>query len=51
MPFGCGPRGEALNIYYKGEGGGFPQVRVVVNLTNLGLSVACPITKSAQTMH
>jgi hypothetical protein len=25
MPFGCGPRGET-QIYYMGEGGGFPQV-------------------------
>jgi hypothetical protein len=51
MPFGCGPRGKALNIYYKGEGGGFPQVRVVVNLMNLNLSMVCPNTKNAQTMH
>jgi hypothetical protein len=38
-------------IYYKGEGGGFPQVRAVVNLVSLSLPVACPNTKSAQTMH
>jgi len=25
MPFGCGPRGE-VKVYYKGEGGGFPQI-------------------------
>jgi hypothetical protein len=25
---------ERHNLYYKGEGGGFPQVRVVVNLVN-----------------
>jgi hypothetical protein len=31
-PFGCGPRGEARNIYYKEEGGGFPQVQAVVSL-------------------
>jgi hypothetical protein len=30
-PFGCGPHGE-VRVYYKGEGGGFPQVRVVVSL-------------------
>jgi hypothetical protein len=30
-----------------GEGGGFPQVRVVVNLVNPKLLVACPSTKGA----
>jgi hypothetical protein len=30
-----------------GEGGGFPQVRAVVNLVSLELPVACPNTKSA----
>ncbi len=30
-----------------GEGGGFPQVRVVVSFVNLGLVVACPSTKGA----
>jgi len=29
-----------------GEGGGFPQVRVVVSLVSLELPVACPNTKS-----
>ncbi len=29
---------ERCNIYYKGEGGGFPQVRAVVNLVCL----SCP---------
>jgi hypothetical protein len=38
-------------IYYKEEGGGFPQVRAVMSLVSLSLSVACPSTKSAQTMH
>jgi len=38
-------------IYYKGEGGGFPQVRAMVNLVNLSLPVARPNTKSAPTMH
>jgi hypothetical protein len=47
--------------YYKGEGGGFPQVRAVVNLVsscmfvvslmNLCMHVARPCTKSAPTMH
>jgi hypothetical protein len=30
-----------------GEGGGFPRVRAVVSLMNLGLLVACPSTKGA----
>jgi hypothetical protein len=38
-------------VYYKGEGGGFPQVRAVVSLMNLCLPVAHLCTKSAQTMH
>jgi hypothetical protein len=42
---------ERHKIYYKGEGGGFPQVRVVMSLVNMSLPVAYPSTKSAQTMH
>jgi len=38
-------------LYYKGEGGDFPQVRVVVNLVNLSLPVVHPNTKGALTMH
>jgi len=38
-------------VYYKGEGDGFPQVRAAMSLMNLGLLVAHPNTKSAQTMH
>jgi hypothetical protein len=38
-------------VYYKGEGGGFPQVRAVVSLVSPKLLVACPSTKNAQTMH
>jgi hypothetical protein len=30
-PFGCGPM-ERCRVYYKGEGGGFPQVWAVVSL-------------------
>jgi len=30
-----------------GEGGGFPQVQVVVNLVNPELPMACPSTKGA----
>ncbi len=28
---------ERHKVYYKGEGGGFPQVRAMVNLVNLNL--------------
>jgi hypothetical protein len=33
MPFGCGPMGRH-RVYYKGEGGGFPQFRSVVSLVS-----------------
>jgi hypothetical protein len=42
---------ERHKVYYKGEGGGFPQVQAVVSLVSPNLPVACPSTKSAQTMH
>jgi hypothetical protein len=32
--------------YYKGEGGGFPQVQIVVSLVSLRLPVARPSTKN-----
>jgi hypothetical protein len=38
-------------VYYKWEGGGFPQVGAVVNLMTSSLPVACPTTKSALAMH
>jgi hypothetical protein len=38
-------------VYYKGEGGDFPQVRPVMSLVSLSLPVVCSNTKSAQTMH
>jgi hypothetical protein len=38
-------------VYYKGEGGGFPQFRVVVNLVSLNLPVVHFNTKSALTMN
>jgi len=38
-------------IYYKGEGGGFPQVRAVVSLVSSNLLMARPNTKSVPTMH
>jgi hypothetical protein len=38
-------------VYYKGEGGGFPQVQAMVSLVSPNLSVARPNTKSAPIMH
>ncbi len=38
-------------IYYKGEGGGFPQVQAVLSHVSLCLPVAHPCTKSATAMH
>jgi hypothetical protein len=38
-------------IYYKGEGGGLPQVQAVVSLLSSSLFMARPSTKSASTMH
>jgi hypothetical protein len=49
-PFGCGPHG-GHKIYYKGEGGGFPQVRAVVSLVSPNLPVVHLSTKSAPIMH
>ncbi len=42
---------ERHKVYYKGEGDGFPQVWAVMSLMSPSLPVACPSTKSAQTMH
>ncbi len=42
---------ERHKIYYKGEGGGFPQVRGMMSLVNLSLPMAHLSTKSAPTMH
>jgi hypothetical protein len=41
---GAGPVVRHI-VYYKGEGGDFPQVRVVVSLVSLCLLVARPCTK------
>jgi hypothetical protein len=38
-------------IYYKGEGDGLLQVRVVVSFVSSRLPVVRPSTKSASTMH
>jgi hypothetical protein len=42
---------DKCKVYHKGEGDGFPQVQAVVSLVNPSLPMACPSTKSAQTMH
>jgi hypothetical protein len=42
---------ERHKVYYKGEGGGFPQVRAMVSLVSPSLCVACLNTKNAPTMH
>ncbi len=42
---------ERLKVYYKGEGGGFPQVWAMVSFVSSSLSVVYPNTKSAPTMH
>ncbi len=38
---------ERCREYYMGEGGGFPRVRVVVNLMSPELPMVCPSTKGA----
>jgi len=42
---------ESHRVYYKGEGGGFPQVRAVVIHFSPSLPVVRPSTKSASIMH
>jgi len=42
---------ERNKVYYKGEGGGFPQVRAVVSLVSPSLPMAHPSTKSAPIRH
>jgi hypothetical protein len=37
--------------YYKGEGGGFPEVRVVMSLVSPCLPMARSCTKNVPTMH
>jgi hypothetical protein len=44
---GVGPMAKHI-VYYKGKGGGFPQVRVVVSLESPCLLVARPCTKMLQ---
>ncbi len=38
-------------VYYKGEGGGFPQVQAMVSLVSLRLLMAYMCTKNVQTTH
>jgi hypothetical protein len=42
---------ERRRVYYKGEGGGFFQVRAVVSLVNLSLPMVHFSTKSAPAKH
>ncbi len=42
---------ERHKVYYKGEGGGFPQVWVVVSLVSPNLFMTRPSTRSAPIMH
>jgi hypothetical protein len=42
---------ERHKVYYKGEGGGFPQVRAMVSLVSSNLPVVSPSTKSVLIMH
>jgi hypothetical protein len=47
---GVGPMTSHI-IYYKGEGGGFPQVRAMMSFVSSSLPLPCPSNKSASTMH
>jgi hypothetical protein len=42
---------ERHKVYYKGEGGGFPQVRAMVSLVSPSLPVTHLNTKSVSIMH
>jgi len=42
---------ERHRVYYKGEGGGFPQVQAMVNLVSSNLFVVRPNTKNVPTLH
>jgi hypothetical protein len=50
MTLGAGPVARHKE-FYKGEGGGFPQVWAMVNLVSPCLPVARLCTKSVPTMH
>ncbi len=42
---------ETHIVYYKGEGGGFPQVRVVMSLVSLSLPMVRLNTNSVPIIH
>jgi hypothetical protein len=42
---------ESYKIYYKGEGGGFPQVRAVMNIVSPSCSLLVLAPKVLQPMH
>jgi hypothetical protein len=42
---------ERHKVYYKGQGGGFPQVRAMVSLVSPSLLVVRLSTKNAPAMH
>jgi hypothetical protein len=47
---GAGPMARH-RVYYKGEGGGLPQVQAVLSLVNPSLPMVRPSTKSVRTVH
>ncbi len=47
---GAGPMARH-RIYYKEEGGGFPQIQAVMSSMSLSLLMVRPSIKSAQSMH
>jgi hypothetical protein len=47
---GVGPVAKH-KVYYKGEGGGFPQVRAMMSVVSLSLHVVRPSTKNAPAMY
>jgi len=50
MTFGCNPHGYHKE-YYKGEGGGLPQVQAVMSPVGMCMPVVHLWTKNAPTMH
>jgi hypothetical protein len=42
---------ERHRVYYKGEGGDFPQVRAMLSFGSPSLPMVCPSTKNASIMH
>jgi hypothetical protein len=50
MTFGCWSMARH-RVYYKGEGGGFPQVGAMVSFVRLCLPVICLCTRNALDVH